>query len=98
MAKITAIHGGGDWYDASADYVILPAEMDVDVAVANYRKWYQTEYRPHRRPGTERPNMVLGHFRQAADCVQKYLTLVEWLVSQGARIPTEDELEIFQWD
>jgi hypothetical protein len=27
MTKITAIHGGGDWADAAAEYLVLPEEI-----------------------------------------------------------------------
>ncbi len=79
MTKIIAIHGGSDWYDAFADYVILPAGMDIEKAAANRRKWYKDVYRPAVRQG-KRP---------------KCFTLSEWLLFHGAREPTEDELEIF---
>jgi hypothetical protein len=30
MPKIIAIHSGGDWYDASADYLVLPEGVNLD--------------------------------------------------------------------
>ena len=36
MTKITAIHSGGDWYDASAEYIILPAGADIQMLYADY--------------------------------------------------------------
>ena len=82
MAKITALHSGGDWADASADYVILPAGTDVETLHAEYTKWYRTEYCPARKRGEQ----------------LSYLSFSEWLLEHGAREATEDELEIFYDD
>ena len=70
--KITAMHGGGDWYDASADYVVLPPGMDIDKEIQLYNHWVRKEY-----------NLSV-----------KYMRLVDWVISRGGRLPTEDELEI----
>ncbi len=42
--RITAIHGGGDWADASADYLVLPEWLDVDVEHDKYREWFRAVY------------------------------------------------------
>jgi hypothetical protein len=76
--KITAIHGGGDWYDASADYLILPEDMSYDVEKASRQKWYETEYNPAMWRG-EKP---------------EYISMVDWLKQRGAVEPTEDQLTI----
>lgn len=47
---ITAIHSGGDWYDASADYLVLPPGIDYAVEEQNWQKWYK-EYDLARRRG-----------------------------------------------
>ena len=39
MPKITAIHSGCDWYDASADYVILPDGIDVQKEHECWNEW-----------------------------------------------------------
>jgi len=36
MAKVIAVHGGGDWADASAEYVIPPENMDVEKEYAEF--------------------------------------------------------------
>ena len=82
MPKITAIHSGGDWADASAEYVILPAGTDIETLAAKYKEWYDSEYRPALDQG-KRP---------------EYLTLADWLVDHGARWAFEDELEVFSDD
>jgi hypothetical protein len=38
MAKITAIHAGGDWYDACAYYLVLPEGLNAE---ALYDKWIE---------------------------------------------------------
>ena len=45
MAKITAMHSGGDWYDASAEYLILPDGLDVAATELKWQHWYNTEYK-----------------------------------------------------
>ena len=79
MAKITAIHSGGDWYDASAEYLILPSGMNIEAQSAAWRVWYRNVYCPalHPRSGVE------------------FVTLVQWLKRAGAVAPSPDELEIF---
>lgn len=44
MAKITAIHGGGDWHDARAEYLILPDGMDIKAEHNEWRRWYECDY------------------------------------------------------
>ena len=76
--KITAFHGGGDWSDASADYLVLPDGMDVDAEMATRNKWLREEYRPAMRRG-ENP---------------EYISILDWLLRRGAVKPTEDQLEV----
>ena len=78
MTKIWAIHGGGDWADASAEYLILPPGLDIDAEDKAWHEWYHKEYCPQLR----------------ADMKPKFRTLVEWLKDKGAREPSTDELEI----
>lgn len=42
--KQVAITGGLDWYDASVDFLTVPAEMDLHARYVAWRKWYDTEY------------------------------------------------------
>lgn len=80
--KITAIHGGGDWYDASADYLILPDGMDFATEKAACEKWYREEYCPALRRG-EKP---------------EYVSMVDWLRKRGAVSPTDDQLQVVSDD
>lgn len=83
---ITAIHGGCDWVDASAEYVILPEGMDIVAEKKAYRKWYHEEYCPSFQEGLlKRTKMPL------------YNSFVQWLLKRGAVEPTEDQLKVV-WD
>jgi len=42
--KIWALHGGGDWADASAEYLVLPEEVDIEAEAAAWKNWYRKEY------------------------------------------------------
>lgn len=76
--KILAIHSGGDWTDASADYLILPDGVDFCQQKEERDKWYREEYSRSMRRG-ERP---------------KYISLVDWLKHLGACEPSEELLQI----
>ena len=39
MSKVTAIHSGGDWTDASALYVVVPRKMDIKKEHRAYQEW-----------------------------------------------------------
>ena len=78
MAKITAVEGGGDWADASVEYLVLPEGCDATQALEDWRIWYNKQYKPAFREGKK----------------PKYLTFVEWLIAEGAREPTDEELEV----
>ena len=45
MNKIYAILGGGDWYDASVDHIILPEGVKIDEAKAQYSEWLRNKFR-----------------------------------------------------
>mgnify|MGYP006340211023 CR=1 FL=1 len=51
MTKIYAIHSGGDWTDASAEYVVLPPVMDIKAEHVAYREWYENVFQKNRRIG-----------------------------------------------
>lgn len=80
MAKITAIHSGGDWADASAMCLVLPDGMDIESEHKQRQAWYLDVYLPELRAGL-RPT---------------YMSLYEWLKSKGARDPEDDEIEVFE--
>lgn len=80
MAKIWAIHSGGDWADAGADYLILPEGMDIATEKLAWTKWYRSVYCSKLNTS----NKV------------EYQTFGGWLVARGAKEPTADQLEIFE--
>lgn len=43
--RFVAIEGGYDWYDASVDYLVVPADLDLGQAKADYREWRKAD--PH---------------------------------------------------
>ncbi len=45
MTKITAIHSGGDWADASAHYLVLPDGLDIGAERKKWKQSYEKEYR-----------------------------------------------------
>ena len=50
MSKIWAICGGGDWFDASINHVILPDGMSMQKVHEEYKDWLD-EYRDCRNCG-----------------------------------------------
>ena len=40
--KLIAIHGGGDWADASAEYLIVPKTLNISEEMERYNNWYRT--------------------------------------------------------
>ena len=90
MPTITAIHGGGDWADASANYLILPEGMDIEVESEAWRKWYDEEYCPALRAANVARDL-------GSDVVYpEFAGLFDWCIARGARTPTDDELHIFE--
>lgn len=79
MSKILALHSGGDWADASAEYLVLPDGLSIEAEAKAYQRWYRDEYCVQLRAG-DRP---------------KYRSLFVWLLEKGAREPRDDELEIY---
>lgn len=76
--KIWAICGGGDWYDASVEHVILPDGMNLK-EMRKERSKLMKEYHKRGSKG-EWPG-----------------TFVEYLISKGAVVPSEEQLEEF-WE
>jgi len=79
MSKIIAIHGGGDWADASAEYIILPEGVDYHEEQKKWREWYDGKYCPSLKHGAERI---------------EFIGTLDWLIKAGARLPTDDELTV----
>ena len=79
MDRLVAIEGGGDWADASVDYLIVPDGVDIEEEKVKRRKWYRDVYCPayrvfreHCHDQTYRP---------------EYSSLAEWLIRHcGARL------------
>ena len=67
MTRLVAIHGGGDWYDASADYVVLLVEADTDELWKEYRQWYWNRGKTHQEKYLNFPEWLVekGHARKA---------------------------------
>lgn len=42
--RLVAVHSGGDWSDASAYYLKVPADMDISAQKARYDEWYRNGY------------------------------------------------------
>lgn len=77
--RIVAIMGGGDWYDASVEHLIVPAEVNLQTEKDAYDKWYRDVYSGARNRGEE----VL------------YITFAQWLKELGSRDTIETEVEEF---
>ena len=48
MSKLVAILGGGDWADASVDFLMLPDDINLEDAKRAWREWYKT-YDPYAK-------------------------------------------------
>jgi hypothetical protein len=79
VTKVWALHGGGDWADASANYLVLPDGVDIAAEKQKWDEWYRKVYCGKRN----------------TDNAIKYKTFYTWLVDLGTREPTVEELEIF---
>lgn len=82
MTKIWAIHSGGDWHDASAEYLVLPDGMNLEDEKKLWEKWYRDEYCRALRKGA-RPEFV---------------SFTGQLRAKGATDPSKDQLEVFSDD
>lgn len=74
--RIVAIMGGGDWYDASVEHLVLPSDIDLNAEYQAYEEWYHQQYFLARETGEGTP----------------FLTFSAWLIQQGARRTTDDEV------
>lgn len=78
--KIVAVLGGGDWFDASVDHLILLGEVDLYKEKIRWLEWYNKEYAVELMAG-KKPD---------------YYTFIEMLIKQGlARRCTKDEVVEF---
>jgi len=77
--RIVAIMGGGDWYDASVDHLIVPREIDLEAEKRKWDEWYQYVYcSPENQ-----------------DRKVRYICFVEWLENIGAKQATDEYIEEF---
>lgn len=76
--KLYALHGGGDWADASAEYIVIPDCIDLSAQRSLYRDWYNNEYCRTLRSGGK----------------AEYMTFKDWLILAGATEATENEIVI----
>lgn len=89
MSKIYAIMGGGDWADASVDHIVFDQ---------GYEGWFEKlvedwkEYR-QMRSDIMRINAMDG----TRNPVPPWVNMSDWLLANGGRRPTKDELEEV-WD
>ena len=43
-SELVAIHGGRDWYDASASYYRIPLTVDIEEVQKAWNEWCQRKY------------------------------------------------------
>jgi hypothetical protein len=55
---------GGDWFDASAELLSVPCEVDIDAEMGRHRQWYDEEYLPAMRRGEKIPYESIGDWLQ----------------------------------
>ena len=88
---IIAIHGGGDWYDASAQYVVMLNGAKVEEEKLAYENWYKNIY--VERYTRLRGNLGELNFKDT-NC-PPYRDLVKFMKDRGtARETTPEELII----
>ena len=86
--QVAAIKGGGDWYDASVDFIIIPRGFNFEEARSRYENWYRNVY-------LKQPRGPRGEWLK--DRI-KYMGFAEWLVKhEGAHVATDDDV-IQVWD
>ena len=93
--RLVAIHGGGDWADASAEYLIVPPGVNLEAEYEARKVWYRDTYCPAYRAWQD------GEGRKHWDDPTRerspeYLSFFQWLIRHcGAREAT-DEIEVFE--
>ena len=74
--RLVAIMGGGDWYDASVEHLVISDDVILDLEYKLYNAWYDEEYCVALR----------GQNRI------EFMTLSQWLTKKGAKEPEESDL------
>lgn len=87
MSRLIAIHGG-DWADASANYVNVPDELNMEQVHKEYRYWVNNSYEAARQDAYDRRK----EFPRVP--IPKFYTFTEWLIHTGRA--TEAEIEIYE--
>ena len=77
MSKLIAVMSGGDWCDASVNFLVLPDGMDLEQQKILYSKYLE-----HRRKIFMEENESLP-----------YWSLAEWFERGGAITPEDDIIE-----
>jgi hypothetical protein len=74
-----------DYYSSSNDHVVIPDGMDINDELKAYQDWYKNVY-------CAQPN-AFNHCEPAGI---RYMKFFDWLLSKGARKPTDEEFGTFQ--
>lgn len=86
---LVAILGGGDWYDASVDHLVVPDGIKLDEQYKLYQAWYNDVYRPSLKKDV---GAIFGI--RTGDV--EYMSFEGWLIDKcGARGATESDITIF---
>lgn len=86
---LVALLGGGDWFDASVDHLVVPDGTDLDAEYKKYREWYNTVYVPSLRRDA---GYIFGVKKGGVE----YMTFEGWLLTKcGAVEATEKDITIF---
>ena len=81
MSKLVGVLGGGDWTDASVTHLVIPDDMDLSQQKINYNRWYKNVYVPSLREPSKR--------------CENFYSFTQWLIKNGARDATEDDILIY---
>lgn len=80
--RVVAILGGGDWYDASIEHLMVPHDVVLKAVYEEWRLWYRNDYMPQLRDDS-RDDPV-------------YISFSRWLqIHHGAREAESTEVEEF---
>lgn len=78
--KVWALLGGGDWADASVNFVILPKGVDIEKEDKNYKAWLHDVWWNKDLPASHKD----------------WMNFQDWLIKRcGGREPRDCELETF---
>lgn len=84
MSRLVAVLGGGDWADASVDFLKVPDRLDLVAAKARWQAWYDTTYLP-----------ALREWQRNSGGAPTFLTFSNWLAQREGCEANPDEIETF---